>query len=74
MPEEFHGQNSMDRGAWWATLQGVTENQTGPSTAQQQQGTEKAYDFWACLHLEIGTEGESEKDTEKETKDKRQTR
>ena len=64
----------MDRGAWWATLHGVTENQTGPSTAQQQQGTEKAYDFWACLHLEIGTEGESEKDTEKETKDKRQTR
>ena len=34
-------------------------------------GTEKAYDFWACLHLEIGTEGESEKENEKETKDKR---
>ena len=56
------------------TVHGVTENQTGPSTAQQQQQrTEKAYDFWACLRLEIGTEEESEKETEK-TKDKRQTR
>ena len=27
-------ENPMDRGAWWATVHGVTKSQTQPSTAQ----------------------------------------
>ena len=35
-------ENTMNRGAWWATVHGVTRNQTRLSITQQQQGGSKA--------------------------------
>ena len=32
-------ENTMNRGAWWATDHGVTRNQTRLSTTQQQRGS-----------------------------------
>ena len=70
-PGEFHGQRSLAGYSPWGHRE---SDRMDGAQRHSSKGTEKAYDFWACLHLEIGTEGESEKENEKETKDNRQTR
>ena len=48
-------ENSMDRGAWWATVHGVAKSQTQLSTHKQESRGEVKY--WDSLQGEVEMEG-----------------